>query len=603
MEDFKNLTPSDSIRPKGPVCNEPYIGSETVLSSILPNMFEQLSDGIAIARMSAGSGPLIYVNKAFEELTGYGRHEVLGKDCRYLQGSERDQPEVARIREAIKAAEPVAVTLRNYRKDGSVFWNSLSLKPITVAGELLYLGILRDVSAIRKTEIALDRAANIDFATGCLNRQSFIGAVKRLFTKQSGPSLILMIDIIGFNDINIGYDFDVGDALLQEISRRLRGTAASLVARIGADEFGLAFNVPSEAMAQACVTRVSAALAPDYVIPGSKISLRFTIGYALSENGITAISLIRNACAALRTAKSDPLSGPRRFQRADEDEARRRIRMTRELKVALANDEFIYQFQPQIDLSTGEWVGAEALMRRKHPLFGIQPPSRFIDDAERTGLLLALCERGLVAVADFAKRVNRGRERPLRFSVNVSATEFLHRDMPEILCRVALLTNAAPEWLTLEITGSVFLNDPPGVLEAFRRLRDIGVGLSVDDFGAGYSNLRLLEALPVTEIKFDQSFVTELATNPSKIVIVQAIIDLGRALGLTVVAEGVETEDQRALLAEMGCPIGQGFLFGPPIDGESFLANLRQESLAGQANRAIKEGTFRPKTPFGSLGS
>ena len=299
-------------------------------------------------------------------------------------------------------------------------------------------------------------------------------------------------------------------------------------------------------------------------MPGANVSLRFAIGYAIGEPGGSAISLIRNAGTALRAAKSDPLSGPRRFRRADEEEARRRVRMTRELKVAIANDEFVHHFQPQIDLSTGEWVGAEALIRWNHPLFGSQPPGRFIEAAERTGLLLDLGERGLTAVAAFARRINGQRDRPLRFSVNVSATEFLHRDMAEILDRVLRQTGAEPAWLTLEITESMFLNDTPGVLEAFRRLRDLGVGLSVDDFGTGYSNLRLLETFPVTEIKIDRSFVGELAASPSKMVIVRAIIDLGRALGLAVVAEGVETEAQRALLAGMGCPIGQGYLFGTP---------------------------------------
>jgi EAL domain-containing protein (putative c-di-GMP-specific phosphodiesterase class I) len=246
------------------------------------------------------------------------------------------------------------------------------------------------------------------------------------------------------------------------------------------------------------------------------------------------------------------------------------------LKVAIANDEFVYHFQPQVDLVTGTWVGAEALIRWNHPLFGIQPPSKFIEAAERTGLLLDLGERGLAAVTAFSRRVNERSERPLRFSVNVSATEFLHRDMAEMLDRVLRQTGAEPAWLTLEITESMFLNDTPGVVDAFRRLRDIGVGLSVDDFGTGYSSLSSLERFPITEIKIDRSFIGELETSPAKMVIVRAVIELGRTLGLAIVAEGVETEAQRALLVEMGCPIGQGYLFGRPEDGDSFAAGLRR---------------------------
>lgn len=549
------------------------LGSDAVRSA-LPMLVEELSDGIAIARRSAGNAPLLYVNRAFERLTGYGRHEVLGKDCRYLQGSERNQPEVARIRAAIDAAEPVDVTLRNFRKDGLAFWNSLSLRPITGGRAPLYLGILRDVSDIRQTEIALERAANLDVATGCLNRQSFVVAAEARFAARAGPVLIMKLDVIGFHDINAGYGFEVGDALLLGTGGRLRETGAVLVARIGANEFTLAFEISDEADAPEIVTRVSTVLSQAFVVAGANVSLRFAIGYAVGEPGGNVISLIRNAGTALRAAKSDPLTSPRRFRHADEVEARHRVRMTNELQVAIRNDELVHHFQPQVDLATGDWVGAEALIRWDHPLFGCQPPGRFIETAERSGLLLDIGEKALTTVAAFARRVNRGRDRPLRFSVNVSATEFLYRDMSAILDRVLRLTGADPAWLTLEITESLFLNDTRGVVENFRRLRDLGVGLSVDDFGTGYSSLRSLEKFPVTEIKIDRSFVRELAASHSKMVIVQAIIDLGRSLDLAVVAEGIETEAERALLADMGCLIGQGYLFGRPTDGESFVERL-----------------------------
>ncbi|MDP3256777.1 MAG: EAL domain-containing protein [Bosea sp. (in: a-proteobacteria)] len=601
MKELKQSKPADSTKLPPRFGGSGDRGSDTRLRSLLPTLVEEFCDGVAIARVSAGNAPLLYVNKAFERLTGYARDEALGKDCRYLQGNDREQPEIARIAAAIKAAEAVDVTLRNQRKDGSVFWNSLSLRPFTISGELLYLGILRDASATRQTEIALDRAANLDGATGCLNRQSFLVSAERRFATRDGPVLIVKLDVIGFHDINAGYGFDVGDALLMETGRRLRETGAALVARIGANEFALAFEPPTEESGPEFVAEVCAALAPDFVIPGANVSLRFAIGYAQGKAEGKVISLIRNAGAALHAAKAAPLSGPRRFRRADEDEARNRVQLTRELKAAAAGDQFFHHFQPQIDLTTGEWVGAEALIRWNHPLFGILPPGRFIEAAERTGLLLDLGERGLAAVAAFARRINSGRQRPLRFSVNVSATEFLHRDMAEIMERVIRQAGVDPAWLTLEITESMFLNDTPGVLDAFRRLRDLGVGLSVDDFGTGYSNLRLLEVFPVTEIKIDRSFVAELASSQSKIVIVRAIIDLGRALGVAVVAEGVETEAQRALLAGMGCPIGQGFLFGPPVGAGDFAAGLAQACPDGRPIGAGRDGSSHATTSFGSL--
>ncbi len=210
----------------------------------------------------------MYVNKAFERLTGHVRHEALGKDWRYLQANEHEQPELAHATEAIKAAEPVDVTLRNYRKDGSTFWNRLSLKPIAVGGELFYLGILPDVSASQQTDIAPNGAANIDVTTGCLNRQSFVAAVDRRFSTQAGPGLIVKLDVVGFHDVNAGYGFDVGDDLLHETGRRLRETGAALVGRMGANEFALAFDLPDEDSGQKIAAGISNALFRDFIVPG-----------------------------------------------------------------------------------------------------------------------------------------------------------------------------------------------------------------------------------------------------------------------------------------------------------------------------------------------
>tara|TARA_R110002020_G_scaffold410770_4_gene620435 strand:- start:2652 stop:4409 length:1758 start_codon:yes stop_codon:yes gene_type:complete len=579
MEDIRNLMPLDSIKRVPSVAGVGLADTDSI-RSILPTLVEELSDGIAIGQRSGANSPLLYVNKSFERMTGYARHEVIGKDCRYLQGNERDQPEIARIRAAIEAAEPVDATLRNYRKDGSEFWNSLSLRPAWVGDALLYVAILRDVSSIRQTHIALDRVANLDGLTGCLNRQSFLlTADERFATQAEALLLVVKLDVIDFHDLNTGYGFEVGDALLCETGRRLRDLGAALVARMGANEFALAFQLPDEQSADAIVSMVTALLAADFVVAGAHVSLRFAIGYAIGKPVGGTLSLIRNAGTAHWAAKSDPLGGPRRFRDSDEERARRRLRMTRELKSAVANNEFVYYFQPQVDLVTGEWLGAEALIRWNHPLFGSQLPGRFIETAERSGLLLELTERSLTTVSTFARRINAHRDMPLRFSVNVSAGEFLRHDMAELLDRILRQTGADPAWLTLEITESMFLSDTPGVMDAFERLRQIGVGLSVDDFGTGYSNLRSLERFPVTEIKIDRTFVSELATAPSKRVIVRAIIELGRALGLTVVAEGVETEAQRAMLSEMGCPVGQGYLFGVPTDEECFAASLARQAI------------------------
>jgi EAL domain-containing protein (putative c-di-GMP-specific phosphodiesterase class I) len=244
--------------------------------------------------------------------------------------------------------------------------------------------------------------------------------------------------------------------------------------------------------------------------------------------------------------------------------------MTAELQRALSAHEFVYHYQPQVNLVNGKIVGAEALVRWHHPLFGLQQPGRFIGLAEETGLILDIGAAGLRDVARFAVDFNRNRAEPLCFSFNVSSIELTHRDMVAFVRRVIDETGADPTWLTLELTESLLAEDSPEMLSIFRGLRELGIGLSIDDFGTGYSSLRYLEAFPLTEIKIDRSFVSGLPHSAAKRVIVEAVIKLGSTLGVHVVAEGVEQQAEREMLAAMGCSLAQGYLFSPPLPAAKF---------------------------------
>ena len=244
--------------------------------------------------------------------------------------------------------------------------------------------------------------------------------------------------------------------------------------------------------------------------------------------------------------------------------------MTAELQRALSTDAFVYHYQPQVDLSDGRIVGAEALVRWQHALFGLQPPGRFVSLAEETGLILDIGASGLRKVAGFAVDLNRGRADPLTFSFNVSLIELTHRDMVSCVRDVLDETGADPAWLTLELTESLLADDSPEMLGIFHRLRALGIGLSIDDFGTGYSSLRYLEKFPLTEIKIDRSFVSGLPHSAAKRVIVEAVIKLGSELGLRVVGEGVEQQAERDMLASMGCTIAQGYFLTEPLPGDEF---------------------------------
>ena len=270
--------------------------------------------------------------------------------------------------------------------------------------------------------------------------------------------------------------------------------------------------------------------------------------------GCDALSLIRQAGAALHRSK------------------RSRLRLTSELQHAVAENEFLFHYQPKFDLQTGALVGAEALLRWNHGLFGVQLPGRFIGVAEETGLILDIGEWGRRAVARFAAEINRGRATPIRFSLNVSTIELTHGDLVSSVARAIEESDADPAWLTLELTETLMAEDTPALLTLFNRLREVGVGLSVDDFGMGYSNLRYIERFPLSEIKIDKHFVRDISNSSAKQIIVAAVVDLGRELGLDIVAEGIETNAERETLQSMNCPYGQGYLLGRPISDRDFRA-------------------------------
>jgi EAL domain-containing protein (putative c-di-GMP-specific phosphodiesterase class I) len=274
---------------------------------------------------------------------------------------------------------------------------------------------------------------------------------------------------------------------------------------------------------------------------------------------------VRQAGAALQRSKAATDHAPRLFAATDERDARNRIRLANELQTAVANEELVFHYQPQVDLGSGDIVGAEALIRWNHGVFGLQPPSLFIGVAEETGAMMEIGDWGLRAIAAYAARINTGRRKPVRFAFNASVLEFTQRNMVAFVEEVLGETGCQGTWLTLELTENLMVREPTEMRRSFEKLRRMGVTISIDDFGTGYSNLRYLECFPLNEIKIDRSFVRDLAQSTAKRVIIESIVKLGAALDICVVAEGIETEEERAIVQTLGCSVGQGFLFSPPV--------------------------------------
>ena len=557
------------------------VDAEHLTHALLVELADSASDAVLISDMRTSDQAIVYVNDAFERLTGYVRSEALGKNCRYLQGADRLQPEIDAIRQAVATGSGCEVRLRNYRKDGSRFWNRLRLAPLGPPGAPThYAGFLRDETALVEAEERIERTTHRDALTGCLNRDGLLAALGPLNVRHR--LLLIKIDVAHFHDINSGYGYDVGDALLCETTRRLSALDSQAVARVGSDQFAIVFALTEDAGTSDQLTNVADCLKPRFDLPGAALTVRYATGYAIGEQGGDPLALVRQAGAALTRSNASQPRVPCAFQVEAEREAFHRIRLTAELQQGIAANEFLYHYQPKIDLQTGDFVGAEALLRWRHGLFGLQSPENFVHLAEDTGLILDIGARGFRQVAAFAARVNSWRRRPLRFAINVSAIEFTHRDMAAFIADVLEETGADPSWLTLELTERLIATDSPEMLRIFREVRELGVGLSIDDFGTEYSSLRYLDRFPVTEVKIDRSFVSDLQHHAPKRIIVGAVIQLGAELGIDIVAEGIEQESDRAMLRAMNCPLGQGRLFSGPLSEEHFAVLARDGILPGK---------------------
>lgn len=531
---------------------------------------DHISDAVLVADMRLRGHPIVQVNAAFEAVTGYTAGEAIGKNCRYLQGSDRLQPEIAEVRAALTEGRECSVTLRNYRRDGTMFRNALSLMPFRDgSGQVThFVGIIRDVT----------HAPGIDRLTGLLDRYGLLDRLAATGTPSSAAVLVVKLDILRFHDVNNGFGYDVGDALLRSVGARLATLPAVAVSRTGTNSFALAFELDDAGSAASVVDDVMALLRARFVLPGASIAAQFAAGFSIGFTGADPLQLIRQAGAALQRSKAMPAHLPHPYAEADERDARNRIRLASDLQSAVPNEELLFHYQPQVDLGSGELVGAEALLRWNHGAFGLQLPGRFIGVAEETGAILNIGAWGLRALAAHAVAVNRGRRVPVRFSINVSVVEFTRRDMVAFVEQVLDETGCRAEWLTLELTENLMVPEPGEIRRAFANLRRLGVGISIDDFGTGYSNLRYLESFPLSEIKVDRSFVHDLAHSTAKRVIVESIVKLGAALDIRVVAEGIETEAERAIMRALGCSVGQGYLFAAPMEASEF-QRLLEEGL------------------------
>jgi diguanylate cyclase (GGDEF)-like protein/PAS domain S-box-containing protein len=427
------------------------------------------------------------------------------------------------------------------------------------------ISVLDDVTQRKRDAARITYMAHHDSMTDLPNRVAFnecLESTLKIAAANGESFAVLCMDVDRFKAVNDTFGPATGDELLRQMSDRLADASqGAFIARTGGDEFAAVTSTGSQPDgAESLAERLRDALAADFEIEGHRIDASVTIGVAIFPlDAADTTGLLANAEAALYRAKLES-RGSIRFFKPDMDKQLREKRVLQhDLRQALANDELELYYQPQSTMD-GAITGFEALVRWHHPRQGMVPPSTFIPLAEESGLIIPLGEWILRA----ACREAASWPKPLSIAVNLSPVQFQHGELVNVVHAALLETGLPPQRLELEITEGVLIGDFSRAMSILRRLKNMGVHIAMDDFGTGYSSLSYLQSFPLDKIKIDQVFIANLLNNPQSAAIVRAVIGLGRGLRLPVVAEGVETEEQRAFLANAACDGVQGYLIGRP---------------------------------------
>ena len=458
------------------------------------------------------------------------------------------------------------------RQDGR--WYRLSEHRLGDGG---LLSIATDITERRRSERRIQFLAHHDALTRLANRALFMDRLEQALAQaaRAGRKVaVLMLDLDRFKNVNDNLGHAAGDRLLVEVARRLRACARATdtVARLGGDEFAIVQPlVETVDQAVALARRALAALAEPAVVDGHGLRPGASLGVTLFPDDAGDVdTLLRNADLALYRAKTLPDRRIAFYAGELGRRAEERLAVADGLRRAIAEDRLVLYYQPQTRLSDGRVIGGEALLRWRHPKRGLLSPAGFIDHAEATGLIVPIGERALEKTCAQIGAWLRAGGPAVPIWVNVSAAQFNDGALFEKVRAGLAAGGIDARLLGLEITESALMPDALASGAMLARLVELGVELSIDDFGTGYSSLSYLKRLPVGKLKIDRSFVSDIATNPLDSAIVRAIVHLGHSLGMHVLAEGVETEAQAALLADLGCDQIQGRLIGPPLPPDEF---------------------------------
>ncbi|MEM1212133.1 MAG: EAL domain-containing protein [Planctomycetota bacterium] len=550
--------------------------------------FERTAIGMALV---APDGRWLRVNQATCELFGYTADELLALDFQALTHPEDLEQDLEVVRKVLAGDfDKYQLEKRYFHKSGHIIWALLNVSLVRedTGKPLAFVAQIQDISARKAAELRLHRENNYDALTGLHNR-TFLLRELDLITKayndrqdDQHPYAVMLLDLDHFKVVNDSMGHDVGDALLQAVAQRLQHTLAdtpakqTLIARLGGDEFAVVLEDVTEAIAKEAAEQIVTALDAPHQLCGQAVRAAGSVGLAMAIPGNTRENALRDADVAMYRAKRGGRGRLSVFDPSMHADAERRMKMEARLRKALDLNRLGVEYQPIVNLHTGEAVAVEALARWKDPELGQIEPADFIPVAEETGLIVPLGHWVLSEALEWAGAWRAAGCSALRVSVNISPLQLAQPDLLEQLDEMLRTSELPPDALSLEMREECLADD--SMRDTLIAIADRGVRLQIDDFGSGFVSLELLHQLPIAGVKLDQRFLAQTQTSRDVAAIIHAMVGLANNLGVRVTAEGIETPEQLALLQACDCEQGQGFLFSKALDPASALAYIEKST-------------------------
>lgn len=549
-------------------------------------IFENTLEGVLV---TDSEGDIVFTNPSFEEITGYNRDEVLGKNPKILSSGKQDQEFYRKMWKSLAEKGEWQGEIWNRRKSGEIYpeWLTLTVIKDEHGKTVQYAAILSDLTSRKKNEERVKHLAYHDALTDLPNRYLFLDRLTVALAhavRHENTLAVLFLDLDRFKDVNDTLGHAAGDQLLQEVGRRITTCIREedTVARMGGDEFTILLPDIQIEDAKDVAQRILNVFSRPYVLDDQELYISSSIGIALAfDKLLDAQTILRHADLAMYKAKENGKNRYWIYETNMSIQAQNRSTLEQRLRKALERDEFVLYYQPQVDVTKGKLLGMEALIRWKHPEQGLIPPMKFIPIAEETGLILPIGEWVLrKAIAQNVTWQKAGFP-PLRIAVNLSARQFEQENLVEQISKILLEEGMEGRWLELEITESVAMQDIELTSRVLDHLKTLGIHIAIDDFGVGYSSLSYLKRFPIDTLKVDQSFINDsLSQNSENCVIVSSILELARDLNYSAIAEGVETEAQFEFLKNKACDGIQGYLISRPLPAREMtnLLNITHEN-------------------------